>query len=134
MFSCNVNADVSLLDVYLTLSEQEKQTYVNYCRLENFPKNTSNLYKGDICTIASTHTVNKISDLRNDPNDSYGQKTRQYLLEALGYKIKACNFYYLVNANSNVCKLAYKQQYELYKCNTSKSIFCHLLQNFKYKQ
>jgi hypothetical protein len=56
----NVNAEVSsYLDVYRTLSDSQIETYVNNCKLENFPVNASNLDKGDICILAWYDTDKK---------------------------------------------------------------------------
>ena len=125
MFSCNINADVTLFDYYLTLSEQQKQTLVNYCKLENFPENTSFDTKGDVCYYASFY-INELM--------SKEEKTR-YLLsqESIRYMNKACYYYKVSNSKINrinMCKETYKLFYENFMCHTSTSVECNLLKDY----
>jgi hypothetical protein len=120
MFSCNVNAGVSLLEYYLTLSEYEKQMYLNICRLENYSKNTSTHAKGDVCHVAYTYTIDKLLN-EAEKESIFSSKAQLLQAEGLLYLNKACLYYKLSNIKPkiNMCKETYKRHYEnTLKCNT----------------
>lgn len=131
MFSCNVNAGVSVLEYYLTLSEYEKQMYLNQCRLENYSKNIStHVQKGEVCHIAYMYTIDKVLN----EADIFSSKGLLLQAEGLLYLNKACLYDKLSNIKPkiNKCKERYKNIYEnILKCNTSihTRVLCNIIKD-----
>lgn len=140
MFSCNINADVSYADVYRTLSDTQIETYVNNCKLENFPVNTSNLDKGDICILAWYHTDKKEEKERKRKRKSISNE-KSFFYEKYRYLVKAGNFFYLEleNINNSDKKKAFfnkvnkyiNNSYDDFGCKTYKFHICDILKGYK---
>lgn len=125
MFSCNVNADVSYTDVYLTLSEHEKQMFLNQCRLENFHQNATYVYKGNVCIYAAKYTFDKTED------PYYFRQHDELFYEAMRYLVKAGNFHYLGKIDSFTNGLIY-DYYDIHKCYIKPhQRICAILKGYK---
>lgn len=133
----SVNADVSYADVYRTLSDTQIETYVNNCKLENFPVNTSNLDKGDICILAWYDTHIKEEKERKRKNIS---NEISLFFEKYRYLVKAGNFFYLEKENinnpekKNIFNIVNKRinnSYDNFGCKTHKFHICDILKGYK---
>lgn len=131
----NVNAEISFLDVYRTLSDSQIETYVNNCKLENFPINTSNLDKGDICILAWYDTDKKEEKERKRKNIS---NEISFFYEKYRYLVKAGNFFYLENINNpekkktvNKVNKYINNSYDDFGCKTHKIHICDILKGYK---
>lgn len=123
----NVNAEETYKDVYRSLSYQEKEAYLKLCRLEDFPINTSNDEKGNICLFAYFYTLEKM-------NKEYNPKIKFQLFEEhMRYLVKAGNFYYLINRNNDLDKVI-NYMYNT-KCHTLTNDriekFCNIIKRYK---
>lgn len=125
------HADVSLGDVYLTLSDDEKKMHLNYCRLETFPDYFTNEFKKESCVFAAEYTIEK-----------YYEEENIYKLDGLEnefirYTVKACNFKFLAKKSPDVdrsCDDLIKRYYDLYKCPKPKikdEAICKQLKEYK---
>lgn len=124
----NVNAEVSLGDFYLSLSYQQKELNLRLCRLENFPKNTTNKIKGIICMSSFFYTLDK-ADATKEYNSA---RTKKFYLEACRYLVKAGNFLFpQKNEVADAVDLLIHKTYDDSSCHISTTSFCTELKGYK---
>lgn len=98
----NVKADISLMDMYRSYSYKDKLKMLDMCRIGHYNDRKSDatdkmLYelKGDICLHAYTF-------LREQQEKEYNIDKKTWLMiEQYQMIVKAANFYYLGNINTN---------------------------------
>lgn len=125
------HADGSFHDIYLTLSDNEKKMYLNYCRLETFPDYFDNELKSLSCLFAFKYTEERSFKKENI------YKKDGLVNEAIRYFVKACNFNFLDKKNldgDRICYHSINMFYNLHKCHTPKTkheIICEQLKEYK---